>query len=197
MRKIQSILFAILIFLSFTNNAQNIKDGKLDKYYSREGEGFARYITSSIKYPQAARGNGTVGVVAFSFRIDCQNSPVDFVFENKLGNGIEEEIERIIKTTQGNWLSCNERDQSERVKLKFAFGINNYNYNPPDADIVIVAFGNFSIVKDAKLEKQYNKALKKGKLDKAKEAIEELIRRYPNDDAYLEKKKKIESMMKN
>ena len=113
-----------------------------------------------------------------------------------MGNGIEEEIERIIKTTQGSWVSCNDRSQLERVKLKFAFSINNY-YNPPIADIVIVAYGSFPVVKDAKLEKQYKKALKKGKLDKATDAIEELIKRYPNNDTYLEEKKKVESMMKN
>ena len=196
MKKIQNTLATIFTFLSFVNYGQTIGDGKLDKYYSEGEESFARFVTSTIQYPQQARKKGTMGLAIFSFRIDCQNQPTDFVFENKLGNGIEEEIEKVIKTTQGSWVSCNDRDQQDRVKLNFAFSIKNY-YDPPNADLVIVAYGSFPLVTDEKLEKQYDKALKKGKLDKAKEAVDELIKRYPSNSTYLKEKDKVELMMKN
>lgn len=194
MRKIQNVLIIFFTFLSFIHYGQTIGDGKVDEYYSEGGKSFARYVGSSMKYPKRAREKGTMGLAIFSFRIDCQNNPTDFIFENQLGNGIEEEIERIIKTTQGGWVSCDERDESERIKLNFAFSINGY-YDPPTTSIVLVAHGSFPVVTDKKLEKQYRKALKKGKLDKAKEAIEELIKRYPNNNIYTEEKKKVELMI--
>ncbi|WPP49432.1 hypothetical protein [Catalinimonas niigatensis] len=196
MIKVQIIIVVFLTFLSLVVYGQTIGDEKLNQYYSEGENSFARHILSTIKYPQEARKEGTMGLAIFSFRVDCQGSPTDFTFENKLGNGIEEEIERIITTTQGNWIECETRNQSDRIKLNFAFSINDY-YDSPDADLVIVAYGSFPVIKDTKLKKQYNKALKKGEFANAKKAIEELIKRYPENSVYLKQREEVESLIRN
>jgi hypothetical protein len=144
-----------------------------------------------LRYPKAARENGVIGLSILSFKVDCKNTPYDFIFTTKLKHGIEDIIKKTILKTKGNWSSCEKRNKQDRINLKIAFSINSL-YEPENTDFVINAFGQFTVVEDAILIKKMEKAWKKQKYQKARPYLEDLIRRYPFNEEYQKKIQRLE-----
>ncbi|MCB0581276.1 MAG: TonB family protein [Phaeodactylibacter sp.] len=60
-------------------------------------EELRRYIRENLKYPEAARKNGTEGKVKLAFRIKADGSPGDFKIKKGLGDGCDEEAIRLLR----------------------------------------------------------------------------------------------------
>lgn len=56
-----------------------------------------RYIRENLKYPEAARKNGTEGKVNLAFRIQADGTPGDFRIKKGLGDGCDEEAIRLLR----------------------------------------------------------------------------------------------------
>ena len=119
-----------------------IFDERLDKSFKDGEAGFARHVGLTLVYPLEARTNGVMGLSVFSFKVGCDNRPYAFNFRTKLGFGIEQEIERVIKKTKGDWLACSERDTLGPINYRIAFTINNL-YDSEDAFLQLSANGDF------------------------------------------------------
>ena len=106
-----------------------------------------------------------MGLSVFSFSVDCKNTPQDFIFTTKLGYKIEEEIEKTIRSTKGNWKECGKGNSNPRINLKIAFSIN-FLYSPDEeVDCLIDDVSRFKVVEDATLQKKC-KLLWKKKISK-------------------------------
>ena len=71
--------------------------------YLPNEEAFFRFLSENISYPINASQNKTEGIVEISLLVDTNGVLSDFIIENGIGNGCEEEAIRVIKLTSGNW----------------------------------------------------------------------------------------------
>jgi hypothetical protein len=153
---------------------------------------FCDYLSAKIKYPKKAKMNGVIGLSVFSFSVDCENTPENFIFTTKLGSKIEEEIKKAILSTKGNWKECGKGNSGSRINLKIAFSIN-FLYSPDEVDCVIDEVSRFKVLEDAALQKKMEVALKGKDFKKAKNALELLLKRYPFNEGYQNKMLEIKS----
>lgn len=167
-------------------NSQEVKNTTLHDAYITGESGFFNNFVMKVRHPPEALRKGIMGLSVFSFKVDCEGIPYDFIFTTILRHGIEKEIKETIMQTNGNWRDCNERNSEDRIKINIVFSINQL-YNHDSADVVINAMVPFHVVDDAILIKQMNKALKKKKYEKAKTSLEQLIMRYPFNEDYHKK----------
>jgi hypothetical protein len=160
-----------------------IFDARLNESHKDGEEGFIRHIASILIYPAEARTNGVMGLSVFTFKVGCDNKPYGFRFRTKLGFGIEEEIERAIKKTKGDWLPCSERDTVGFINYRIAFTINNL-YDSHDAFLEMSANGDFPGVSDHTLIKDLEKATKENNPEETKKALTKLFMRFPYNQEY-------------
>jgi hypothetical protein len=176
-------LIAILSFGGHTVIAQKIFDEGIDKSFKGGEEAFARFLGSHLRYPAEARTNGIMGLCVVAFKVGCENKPNEFLFKTKLDFGIEDEVRRMISSTQGQWLPCAERDTLRWMNFKIAFTINGL-YKSPDAFLVFTAKGHVSGVSDERLLKDLEWAMEKEKTTKAREILTLLVMRFPYNQEY-------------
>jgi hypothetical protein len=195
-RKSLTVTFFLLSLISgFTAFAQReitapknpkIFDKTLNGSYKTGEEGFFRYMSLTLRYPAKARTNGVMGLSVFAFKVNCDNKPYSLQFKTKLGFGIEEEIESLIKKTEGHWLPCSERDTVGWINVKVGFTINGL-YNPEDSFIVLTAHGDFPGVSDDTLINDLRKATEKNKTKNMRAALTKLVMRFPYNQEYRTK----------
>lgn len=185
-------VFLLFLFQSFSVYAQRpreikesttIFDERLDKSFKDGEAGFARHVGLTLVYPLEARTNGVMGLSVFSFKVGCDNKPYGFNFRTKLGFGIEQEIERVIKKTKGDWLACSERDTLGSINYRIAFTINNL-YDSEDAFLQLSANGDFPGVSDATVIEDLKIATKKNHIEETKKALTRLFMRFPFNQEY-------------
>ena len=176
----------ILIFVFFGINAF-AQEGKseLDKAFPGGTAIFRVAISNNLEYPRVARANGTVGTSIFTFGINCESKlPYDFRFETVMDDGVEEAIIEAVQETKGSWLMCSS-NESERIRIKISFTINNEGPVARDALVVINARGpGIEPVDDTTLINRAMKASEKNKNQKAAKYIQQLIARYPDNPQY-------------
>ena len=163
--------------------ATKIFDERLNKAYKTGQDGFMRYVSLNFNYPVEARTKGVMGLSVFAFKVDCDGKPYGLQFKTKLGFGIEQEIERVIKKTKGDWLPCNERDTVGWINFKISFTINNL-YDSPDAFLQVSANGDFPGVSDDTLIEDLKKATQENNLEETRKALTKLVMRFPYNQDY-------------
>jgi hypothetical protein len=184
-----SLLLAISVSAQkskITSEGQRIFDDRLDKSYEDGEKGFVRHVTATLIYPAEARTNGVMGLSVFAFKVDCDNKPYSIQFKTKLGFGIEDEIERTIKKTKGNWLPCSDRDTLGWINFKISFTLNDL-YDSPDAFLQISGKGDFPGVSDETLIKDLNKAIDRNNSEDTRAALTKLVMRFPYNQEYRKK----------
>ena len=62
-----------------------------------------KFLGSNIRYPQEASATGLEGLVVVSFVVDTDGSISDVQTLKKLGQGTDEEAQRVIKLMDGKW----------------------------------------------------------------------------------------------
>lgn len=191
-RLLTKYVFLLFLCQSFSVYAQRPKmikesttifDERLDKSFKNGEAGFARHVGLTLVYPLEARTNGVMGLSVFSFKVGCDNRPYGFNFRTKLGFGIEQEIERVIKKTKGDWLACSERDTLGPMNYRIAFTINNL-YDSDDAFLQVSANGDFPGVSDATLLEDLKIAINKNDPEETKIALTRLFMRFPFNQEY-------------
>lgn len=126
------------MLLSTSVYSQEARNPTLNNAFIGGEPAFFRHILMNIDYPLEARTSGVMGLTEFSFKINCDANPYDFIFTTKLGFGIEEEIRDTIMKTKENWKDCNERNSEDSITLKIAFSIND-KFDHEEADLVVNA----------------------------------------------------------
>ncbi|MCU0347704.1 MAG: energy transducer TonB [Saprospiraceae bacterium] len=165
---------------SFVSNFEVV----LEERFEGGFQGFLRHFYQLVKYPQAARSNCRTGQLLVAVKISSDGAIQGVSFLNKLGFGIEEEVERVIKTSAGKWKTAtNEAD------LFFSIAFIMEGVAELNGDMKIIAYGGGTsggvCESTQDIETKMDNALKKGKKDKAMEYCEELLRRYPFSSLYI------------
>jgi len=185
-------VFLICLTLTFPTSGQRTKvtregtsifDERLNKSYKSGEEGFVRFVASTLNYPVEARTKGVMGLSVLAFKVDCDGKPYGLLFKTKLGFGIEQEIERVIKKTKGDWLPCNERDTLGWINFKISFTLNNL-YDSPEAFLQMSANGDFPGVSDDTLIADLKKATEENKPEEVRMALTKLVMRFPYNQEY-------------
>ncbi|UZR96137.1 hypothetical protein [Chondrinema litorale] len=192
------ILFFLFILLSFNSYGQKLEmTNKVGTFYEEGEQAFWRHMKRYIKYPVKAQEKGIVGISEVNFRINCDNKLESFEILKELGYGIEDELKRLLIDTEGNWLSCENRNENDVYNLSIAFSLKDeYKPREGDCDMVVNAMCDCKFIEDSVLEKKLDKALSQEKYAKAQEFLTQLINRYPNDEKYQEISNKINSKTK-
>jgi len=180
------LMFLVGTTIYSTNLAT--KHDFLEEHYIGGEQAFLNYIYQHINYPPSARDNCTMGFVKINLPIEKSGEIGEINFYNQLGNGIEQEIARLLTTTLGSWKTSSEE---RNIELLFNWRINE------DAvgGMINIAAG----VPDAfcestqRLEKMMKKFVKKNKYKKARSVLNELKNRDPYTNAYQD----FETALKN
>ncbi|MBI1228007.1 MAG: hypothetical protein GC192_22435 [Bacteroidetes bacterium] len=186
----RTILFAFFL-LSFTaTHAQPADssfvsnfDAVLEEHFEGGVKGLLQHFYSTVKYPSDARMHCRSGQLLVKATVSPQGAIQSVQFLNKLGNGIEEEMESVLKGTAGKWKSS-----SGIVELFFSIGFELEGIAKVNGDMKVVAYGSGAHGEGCEstedIELKMNKAIGKGKTEKAAEYCEELLRRDPFSPAY-------------
>ena len=129
-----------------------------------------------------------MGFVKVNLPIQQSGEIGEIKFYNQLGNGIEQEIVRLLTATLGSWKTS---EEERNIELLFNWRINE------DAvgGMINIAAGvpDGFCESTQRLEKKIKKFIKKKKYKKAKSVLHELKNRDPYTNAYHE----FETALKN
>jgi TonB family protein len=104
----------------------------------------AAFLMRKIRYPAMAREAGKQGEVIVSFIINENGNATDYKIENKLGNGIDEEVLNVFKQLPGDWVPgrLNNKTVAVQCEIPLVFEINKPRDAPHQPNqIVISVFG--------------------------------------------------------
>lgn len=131
-----------------------------------------------MKYPADARTHCRSGQLLVKVMVSPQGAVQAVTFLNMLGYGIEEEVTSVLMATAGKWNTA-----TESADLLFSIGFELDGIAKINGDMKINAYGSGAhgggCESTEELEAQMDKAIKKGKKDKAMAYCEELLRRNP------------------
>ncbi len=201
-----SIAFAICILMlssfifsdhptsSNHNNAfTSIDDNKfyyvLDNRYKGGSDAFLELFEQKIKYPNDALENCRVGMSKVNLKVD-KDGNMTYELSNPLGFGIDKAVSDFMDLTKSEWKAWN---RASELDLTIGFSIVNSSdsYYPHEADLVIKrrptykwSTGDMFCASDESNTKKINKLMKKKKYAKALPYIEEMLRRYPDNEEY-------------
>jgi hypothetical protein len=72
--------------------------------YLGGNERISRFMADNIRMPVKVKESGISGRVVISFTVDTDGHPINFRVKKALGYGCEEEVIRVIKLLDGDWL---------------------------------------------------------------------------------------------
>lgn len=178
------LIFLILLSTSLFTQAQEIPpkvendstEAFLDAHFEGGAKGFLESIYQSINFPGEARNNCNSGISIAKLTFGKNGQIIDLTLYNSLGQGLDEEVIRMIRITQKSWKSTvAEKD----VLISFAFRVGEKERI--SGYINVIAYGPdhncFHTTKT--FQKKLDKAIKKKKYDKAMEYCAEIIKRNP------------------
>lgn len=205
-----SILVMVFVFaLSLTANSQQptakvqnlLKENNriiktmLDYRYKGGSGAFERDFFLNVDYNKISRQSCTIGTTIMQFTVNCDGTLGEFNIINPLNDYISSQLQKFFLMTQGNWNECQNSDYEyfeipivftiEGLETEAVGFITNYDEEEgcPCKDDTFF---------HQEFEKHKNKRPKK-----ALKAIEELIRRNPYNESYIEEKNKLLENLKN
>lgn len=156
----------------------------LEERFVGGADAFLRHFFEKVHYPADAREHCRSGQLLVKVTVSPKGEIQAIQFLNKLGNGIEEEVETTIKATNGKW-----KTSPESSDLYFPIGFQLEGVAVVNGDLKVVAYGSGAhgggCESTPAIEAKMDKAIKKGKKDKAIEYCEELLRRNPFSAEYI------------
>ena len=166
----------------------------VDSRYEGGSDAFIELFNKEVKYPMEAVENCRVGLSSIKFTIS-QEGKLEFVkLSNPLGFGIDKTLNHFFEKTKGNWKKW-ARSSEVELTVGFRIPINMQSYNP-EADLVVSYQSGFDRSTasvgcggDERNMKKLRKYMKKKKYKKARPYLEEMLRRFPDNEELLEFKK--------
>ncbi len=160
-------------------------------YRFKGGSGeFERLLLQHVSYTPEALSNCVIGTVILSFNVDCENNASDLRMRNPLHYGLNEKIQSFYKATHGQWNNCKD-DRYTRFEIPILFTISKTE-TAATGFIVVEGEGlGLRCKNDAYYFDLYTKNKEKGKVKRALEYLDILIRRDPYNQSYYELKKEL------
>ena len=169
----------------------------VDSRYEGGSDAFIELFNKEVKYPMEAINNCRVGLSKIKFTISQKGKLEAVELSNPLGFDIDKTLNHFFELTKGNWKKWARTSEVE-MTVGFRLPINMESYNP-EADLVVSFQSGFNRSTatvgcrgDEKNIKKMQKYIKKKKYKKAKPYVEEMLRRFPDNEEFLEYKKLVE-----
>jgi hypothetical protein len=166
---------------------KNIKHQLDFRFKGGSGE-FERVFFAHVEYSEEARKGCVMGVTIMSFKVSCDNKISDFRLKNPLGNGMNEKLGQFISATEGQWNTCSD-EKYTKFEIPIMFIIENAETAGKGYLTVEGKYPGFKCKSDAYFLEEFEKLKSKKKSKKALHALDELIRRDPYNNDYIDLKK--------
>lgn len=172
----------------FTNYRRIHLDSASRMYHNGGNIAFLELIYQNINYPIEAREECRVGKLMTELFVSPENRIVRIEFKNPLplGFGLEDEVVRTIALSASNW---NTQGQGIIVPIVFSFFIETNESLKGDIHVIAYSTASHAGCPSSlkELESELLRLENRGKWEKAVSVCEELVRRYPENTAYVEK----------
>ncbi len=158
----------------------------LDYRYKGGSGAFERDFFLNVDYNQISRQSCTVGTTIMQFTVSCDGTLGEFNIINPLNDYINSQLQKFFLMTKGNWNECQNADY-EYFEIPVLFTIDGLE---TEAIGFITNYADKVGVKcecDKYFHEEFEK-FKEKKPKKALDAINELIRRNPYNESYIEEK---------
>ncbi|MBQ8223128.1 MAG: hypothetical protein IJZ87_07310 [Bacteroidales bacterium] len=165
----------------------------LDYRYKGGSGAFERDFFLNVDYNQISRQGCTVGTTIMQFTVHCDGTLGEFNIINPLNDYLNSQLNKFFLMTQGNWNECQNTDY-EYFEVPIVFTIEGLQ---TEAKGVITNYADKEGVPckcDRDFHEEFNK-FKDKKPKKALNAINELIKRNPYNERYIEEREKIEEKL--
>lgn len=173
----------------------------LDNRFKGGSDAFIESFKKNVSYPQEAFDNCRVGLSKIKIRISKDGKLEKYKFLTQLEMGIEQKLVSFFEATKNDWKAW-ARPSEMDMTVGFSLITKSDSYYP-DADLLVIEKSAFKYAKvseycdsDSKIEKRVKKNIKRKKYDKALSFAEELIRRHPDNQDYLNQIKLIQKKRK-
>ncbi len=173
----------------------------LDNRFNGGSDAFIDLFKKHVSYPQEAFDNCRVGLSKIKLSISQDGQLEKYEFNNKLEMGIEKKLISFFEVTKDKWKSWARASEME-MTIGFSLITKSDSYYP-DADLLVLEKSAFKFAtnneycdSDSKVEKRVRKYIKRKKYDKALSFAEELIRRHPDNQEYLDQLELIKNKRK-
>ena len=156
----------------------------LDYRYKGGSGAFERDFFIYVDYNQISRQSCTVGTTVMQFTVGCDGELGEFNIINPLNDYINSQLNKFFLMTKGNWNKCENSDY-EYFEVPILFTIEGLE---TEAIGFITNYGDKNGVKckgDRHFHEEFEK-FKEKKPKKALDAINELIRRNPYNELYID-----------
>ncbi len=166
---------------------KNIKHQLDFRFKGGSGE-FERVFFTIVDYTEEARKGCIMGVSIMSFKVSCDNKISDFRIKNPLGNGLNEKLGQFFSATEGQWNTCSD-EKYTKFEIPIMFIIENAETAGKGYLTVEGKYPGFKCKSDAYFLEEFEKLKTKKRSKKALQALDELIRRDPYNNDYIDLKK--------
>ena len=191
-----------LIAQSSTANVQSLlKENNriiktmLDYRYKGGSGAFERDFFMYVDYNQISRQSCTVGTTIMQFTVDCDGELGEFNIINPLNDYINSQLNKFFLMTKGNWNKCENSDY-EYFEIPILFTIEGLE---TEAIGFITNYGDI-VGPKCKCDKHFHEEFEKFKEKKPKKAlnaINELIKRNPYNETYIEERNNLIKRIEN
>lgn len=161
----------------------------LDYRYKGGSGAFERDFFLNVDYNKISRESCTLGTTIMQFTVKCDGTLGEFNIINPLNDYISSQLQKFFLLTKGNWNECQNSDY-EYFEIPILFTIEGLETE------AIGFITNYDeelgcpCKDDSHFHKEFEK-YKNKKPKKALRAIEELIRRNPYNEYYIEERNKL------
>ena len=156
----------------------------LDYRYKGGSGAFERDFFLNVDYNQISRQSCTVGTTIMQFTVGCDGTLGEFHIINPLNDYISSQLNKFFLMTNGNWNECQNSDY-EYFEIPILFTIEGLE---TEAIGFITNYGDKNGV-TCKCDKHFHdefERFKEKKPKKALDAINELIKRNPYNELYID-----------
>ena len=158
----------------------------LDYRYKGGSGAFERDFFIHVDYNKISRQSCTIGTTIMMFTVHCDGTLGEFNIINPLNDHLNSQLQKFFLMTKDNWNECQNSDY-EYFEIPIVFTIEGLE---TDAIGFITHYDEeigYPCKNDSYFKEEFQK-FKEKKPQKALKALDELIRRNPYNDLYINEK---------
>ena len=167
----------------------------LDYRYKGGSGAFERDFFLNVDYNEISRQSCTIGTTIMQFTVGCDGSLGEFNIINPLNDYISSQLQKFFLMTKGKWNECQYSDY-EYFEIPIVFTIEGLQTEA----IGFITNYDEEIGYPCKCDDYYHDIFNKYKDKKPKkalQAINELIKRNPYNETYIEEREKLKERIEN
>lgn len=200
------LTFALIFVFSSTANSQQstvnslLKENNriiktmLDYRYKGGSGAFERDFFIHVDYNNISRQSCTIGTTIMQFTVGCDGTLGEFNIINPLNDYLNSQLQKFFLMTQGNWNECQNSDY-EYFEIPIVFTIEGIETEAIGFITNIDEQKGCPCKDDSYFYEEFQKHKDK-KPKKALNAINELIKRNPYNESYIEERNKLTERLK-